>query len=266
VSGFLSLPNGNQIPVRNGLKIGRGADCDVVLHDTKSSRHHARLVVEGGVVEIEDLGSSNGTLLNGKQVTRRLLRAGDKVQIGMTVLTFGEGRPAPGPDAPGAAPPAKAAAAADEDVDLFGAEGSVPAPTREASPSPSPQPPTLTTAPPLRVAPTKPARTASPVPPPVPQKAPPPSAEVVEFADEVVELREPARPEPAIAARASAPAAAATVLDQKQRVLQFHKRAGKGGPLGDDLSQMSSGVRAVVFLAVLGGAVLLAWLAMQVAR
>jgi hypothetical protein len=210
-------------------------------------------------------------------VTRRLLRGGDKVQIGTTVLTFTEGAPASGaPPAPAPAPAPAAqtgAAAADEEVDLFGSEEAppapMPAPARPASPPPAPPhvsppdssaPTKLTTAPPLRVEPPKPR---APAPPPPVSRTPPP-AEVVEFADEIVEVKKTTRSEPAAAA--GPPAAAGVAIDRTQRVLQFHKNAAKGGLLGDDISQMSSGTRAIVFLAVLGGAVLIAWLAMQLAK
>ena len=90
------------LPVRDGFTIGRVAPADLVIDDSKASRRHARIVVDNGVVEIEDLGSSNGTLLNGKPVTRRVLRGGDQLQIGKTVFTFREGE-VPGGSAPKAA-------------------------------------------------------------------------------------------------------------------------------------------------------------------
>ena len=50
MSGFLVLPNGQEVRVRHGLTLGRIAACDVVLADTKASRRHARLIVEGPVI------------------------------------------------------------------------------------------------------------------------------------------------------------------------------------------------------------------------
>ncbi|HLQ38347.1 MAG TPA: FHA domain-containing protein, partial [Planctomycetota bacterium] len=82
MSGFLVFTDGRRQPVRDGMTLGRVAGNDVVVDDTKASRKHARVIVAGGVVEIEDLGSSNGTQLNGKPVTRRVLRSGDAIQIG----------------------------------------------------------------------------------------------------------------------------------------------------------------------------------------
>lgn len=240
MSGYLSLADGRLVPVRDGLVIGRIADCDLHIDDHKASRRHAKLLVEAGVVEIEDLGSSNGTLLNGKPVTRRLLRAGDEVQIGMTVLTYREG---PLPGAAAAAGPAKAAAghAAVDDNDLFGAdEPTVPPPSRPAAAAPVPPPP----------------------PPPPAPVVPPPRPAVVEFADEVVEVRKSA----AAPTSAKGPATSAEPAVAKQRVLQFSKQADRGGMLGDDVGQMSSGTRALVFAVVLAVALGLAWLVVQFVR
>ena len=51
--------------------IGRDKGVNLELSDFKASRRHARVILEGGVVEVEDLQSSNGTLLNGEDITRR---------------------------------------------------------------------------------------------------------------------------------------------------------------------------------------------------
>ena len=88
--------------------MGRLPACDVVLTDTKASRRHARLHVAGSVVEVEDLQSHNGTLLNGKPVQRRVLRDGDQIQIGTTTIVFRETAGA-APGAPVATPPSPAA-------------------------------------------------------------------------------------------------------------------------------------------------------------
>ena len=49
--------------------IGRGADCDLVLPERQVSRHHARILRRPGYFELQDLGSKNGTHLNGQPVT-----------------------------------------------------------------------------------------------------------------------------------------------------------------------------------------------------
>ncbi len=90
LNGYLLLPDGHRVPVAHGLTIGRVDGCDLRLEDPKASRHHARLIVEASVVEIEDLGSSNGTRLNGKEIQRRMLRSGDVIQIGTSLIIYRE--------------------------------------------------------------------------------------------------------------------------------------------------------------------------------
>ena len=92
MNGYLLLPDGHRVPVADGLTIGRVDGCDLRLEDPKASRHHARLIVEASVVEIEDLGSSNGTRLNGKEIQRRMLRSGDVIQIGTSLIIYREER------------------------------------------------------------------------------------------------------------------------------------------------------------------------------
>jgi pSer/pThr/pTyr-binding forkhead associated (FHA) protein len=68
------------------LTVGRGGGCGIVLDDTFVSQVHARVFRRDGDVYIEDLGSRNGTLLNGKPVgSAQRLRRGDRVQFGRTV-------------------------------------------------------------------------------------------------------------------------------------------------------------------------------------
>jgi hypothetical protein len=90
VEAFLSLPDGRLYRVRDGMTIGRYETNDVVLDDKKASRRHARVLFEHGVAEIEDLGSDNGVLLNGKRIDRRVLKPGDEIRIGATTLRFVE--------------------------------------------------------------------------------------------------------------------------------------------------------------------------------
>jgi hypothetical protein len=69
------------------LTVGRGAGCAIVLgDDTYVSQLHARLFQQNGEGYIEDLGSTNGTYVNGKPITAATrLRRGDQVQFGQTV-------------------------------------------------------------------------------------------------------------------------------------------------------------------------------------
>ena len=70
------------------LTIGRLADCDIVLVDKGASRKHAQLKLRGDVWTITDLGSTNGTRLNGQTIQSRELSDGDKITIGTTVVEF----------------------------------------------------------------------------------------------------------------------------------------------------------------------------------
>ena len=64
-------------------KIGRAAENDVCIRDQSVSQRHARVVLTpAGEVFVEDLGSTNGTYVNGEKVVRRTLRDGDKVHVG----------------------------------------------------------------------------------------------------------------------------------------------------------------------------------------
>jgi predicted component of type VI protein secretion system len=268
VSGYLLLADGSHRAVHDGFVVGRVAGCDLVIDDTKASRRHMRLIVDAGVVEVEDLESSNGTLLNDKPVTRRVLRDGDRVRIGKTEFVFREGTP-PGAPRSAAVTPAAAArpatpppaavvpprsATLDDDDDLLG----------DAMLASAPPPPPKVPEPPARppiVIKEHPARRPEPAPPATEVTTPPPKPAVVEFADEVVEVRR-AAPPPAAAnkPKGQAPAAAPAA----GRILQYSKQAaGQGGVLGDDLAQLGGGMRWVLYLGGLLLAVGLVWLTMR---
>lgn len=68
--------------------LGRGTDCDLRLVDPGVSRHHAELRVEDGQVVLVDLGSTNGTFVNGQPVRRIALSDGTHVTLGRTTLVF----------------------------------------------------------------------------------------------------------------------------------------------------------------------------------
>ena len=71
--------------------VGRSADADLRLADTGVSRKHAELRREGGGVVLVDLGSTNGSRVNGRPVERAELRDGDRIQIGPVSLVFSTG-------------------------------------------------------------------------------------------------------------------------------------------------------------------------------
>jgi hypothetical protein len=69
-----------------GLTIGRAADNDVVLPDGRVSRHHARLSGRRGTLVYSDLGSTNGSRVNGVTVGELVLGAGDRIELGDTTI------------------------------------------------------------------------------------------------------------------------------------------------------------------------------------
>ncbi|MFP5371794.1 MAG: FhaA domain-containing protein [Actinomycetes bacterium] len=68
--------------------IGRGTEADIRLPDTGVSRKHVDVVLDGGTATVEDLGSTNGTLVNGRRVSRLALADGDVIRIGHSVLVY----------------------------------------------------------------------------------------------------------------------------------------------------------------------------------
>lgn len=73
----------------NQVIIGREEGLEVVLQDPEASRRHARITWQGGRYLIEDLGSTNGTFVNGMQLTAPLaLNPGDSIGVGQTALVF----------------------------------------------------------------------------------------------------------------------------------------------------------------------------------
>lgn len=73
----------------NQIVIGREEGMDIALQDPESSRRHALVSWRGGQFVIEDLGSTNGTFVNGVQITApQVLNPGDSIGIGQTALVF----------------------------------------------------------------------------------------------------------------------------------------------------------------------------------
>ena len=70
------------------VTIGRLPECEVVIADKGASRRHAQIRQKDGVVTLTDLGSTNGTRLNGQTVQSRELADGDRITIGSTMLEF----------------------------------------------------------------------------------------------------------------------------------------------------------------------------------
>jgi hypothetical protein len=88
-AGSILLPNGQRITLDEQLvRIGRLPDCGIQLADTNVSRHHAEIRPAGDGFVVADLGSTNGTKVNGVRVTERLLRDADEITVGTTRLVF----------------------------------------------------------------------------------------------------------------------------------------------------------------------------------
>jgi len=72
-----------EVPLADRLTLGRADDNDVVVDDERLSKHHAEVICHpDGRVEVRDLGSTAGTLVNGESVESRILRHGDKLSFG----------------------------------------------------------------------------------------------------------------------------------------------------------------------------------------
>ncbi len=83
---------GMEYEVLGGAVLGRGDQAEIRLEDPFASSRHAQLTVQGGVVVLEDLGSTNGTYLNEELVAGpQPLHRGDRVRIGDSEFTYLEG-------------------------------------------------------------------------------------------------------------------------------------------------------------------------------
>jgi len=86
----LLLIDGRRVVIGpQGATLGRGRQADIVLNDPNVSRKHAEIRPRGGSWVITDLGSTNGSQLNGRRVEgAEVLRAGDEIELGASVMTF----------------------------------------------------------------------------------------------------------------------------------------------------------------------------------
>jgi pSer/pThr/pTyr-binding forkhead associated (FHA) protein len=88
----LMISQGNQTGLAADLAggmimIGRGADCQLILEDDYVSTRHARVVSTPNGIYVEDLGSTNGTYVNGQRITApTTITLADSVRIGKTIL------------------------------------------------------------------------------------------------------------------------------------------------------------------------------------
>jgi hypothetical protein len=82
---------GMEYDVGDGAVLGRGDQAEIRLEDPFASSRHARLVPQGGILVIEDLGSTNGTYLNEELLSGpQPLHQGDRVRIGDSEFTYAD--------------------------------------------------------------------------------------------------------------------------------------------------------------------------------
>ena len=88
-AGALRFADGTRFPLGDGVvTIGRADDCELVIDDPRVSRRHAEIRPSGPDYLLVDLGSTNGTLVNGHRVTSHLLVGSDRISISDRVMEF----------------------------------------------------------------------------------------------------------------------------------------------------------------------------------
>lgn len=192
-------------PLTGRITFGRGEEADIRLDDHRVSRIHCRVEpIPGEGVKLTDLGSSNGTMVNGREISQVVLRLGDVGEVGGTRLTV-------------------------EDVGVAGASGGSAAPPPVPSARVSAAPPVPTAGRPSGTPPPPPARRA-PTTPPVPTPAAPaPAGPAAPAADggprkrrqvrELPSTPAPAAPAPTASNRAATAATAALTPPSPEPVL-----------------------------------------------
>ena len=94
--GFVLVFQGRQFLLgENTVTLGRSLDNDIVVEDAEVSRHQAQIMRRFGKYLLRDLGSSNGTWVNGQLVAQCVLRDGDVIGLGSAEMVFEKVRPQP---------------------------------------------------------------------------------------------------------------------------------------------------------------------------
>jgi pSer/pThr/pTyr-binding forkhead associated (FHA) protein len=92
LQGISGTMAGRNFPISNAMIVGR-EECDIIIDDAMISSRHAKLDFNDQILSVKDLGSTNGTFVNGKQITEAILKAGDEIKFDKMVFTVkGPGR------------------------------------------------------------------------------------------------------------------------------------------------------------------------------
>jgi hypothetical protein len=84
---ILVTPDGDVVPLLDLARIGRGSDCDLIVDRPGVSRHHAELLrIDAATYELRDLGSTNGTFVNGLPTGTAMVGDGDEIRLGALPL------------------------------------------------------------------------------------------------------------------------------------------------------------------------------------
>lgn len=95
LQGISGTMAGKNFPISKAMIVGR-EDCDIIIDNAMISSRHAKLELDDQILNVKDLGSTNGTFVNGKQITEAILKAGDEIKFDKMVFTV------KGPDRPSA--------------------------------------------------------------------------------------------------------------------------------------------------------------------
>ncbi|MDF2445125.1 MAG: hypothetical protein K0S46_361 [Moraxellaceae bacterium] len=160
ISGKMFLVDGTKI-------IGRDPGCDIIISGPHVSRRHAELSIRGGKLWVKDLGSSNGTFVNGKRTEEITLKNGDEVKF--DAMTFKAVGPAEAEDSFDEAEMTQFRPA------MAAPKPAAPAPKPAAAPAPAPKPVAPPAPAPVAAAPAAAAPAPKPAPAPGPAAAPRPA-------------------------------------------------------------------------------------------
>lgn len=84
------IADSGPILLQPGFLVGRGMSCHLTLDDPGSSRVHASFSLHSEGWVLKDNSSKNGTFVNGESISNKLLKTGDRIQIGQTLLVYEE--------------------------------------------------------------------------------------------------------------------------------------------------------------------------------